>query len=150
MASWKQEYDAFKERKRARKLASRQENKCSSWPSVVMDKEKLRVVTNNMFDVLAVDDGATVSEAPENVVGSKPVKPAAAKLTGWATMAAKPAKPVTVPFESAAENTTAGNVLDFTREEMLEFDAELLEWDEERKSESMNGVSWGDEAAWAE
>lgn len=150
LASWKDEYEAFRERKRARRMASRQTTSEVTWPSLPMNKEKLRVVSNNMFDVLAVDEVTIAKETPEKVSGPKAVKPKAAKLTGWAAMAAKPAKPVAVPVAEQVETSTAVNILDFTTEEMSEFDAELLEWNEERKLDSMKGVSWGDEDAWAD
>ena len=173
LASWRDEYEAFMERKRARKLAIRQENKVKPWPSLEVNKEKLRVVTNNMFDVLAVEDDEEKASTVEvtEVVGPKPVKPKAVVMTGWAAMAAKPAKPAVL---AEAVETVKPAQTEVAEQKSVAFSVDQISWPSMRKDvaynssaesaedvmdeydgvwgsgEDMTGVAWGDEDAWAD
>ena len=165
LAAWKQEYDAFKQRKRERRLASRQQDaEAVVWPSLASDKPKTKVVSNNMFDLLTVDEPRTKQEA-KKVLVPKPVKVKAAKLTGWAAMAAKPAeaakpamaaksaiaskpaeaaeiKAVKAPMETGCDAWPS-----LTDDEYGETDNNSVVYSSWK---SMEGVSWGDEEAWGE
>ena len=98
------------------------------------------MVSNNMFDVLNVDEVVSSTlETTEVVVGPKPTKPKAAKLQGWAAMAAKPAKIAPVRVVQAAPVVT--------KERSPSPEPYEMEWP---TMTDMTGVSWGDEDAWAD
>jgi len=140
LASWKEEFEAFKKRKRERKQAARKAVEVPDWPSVSNVKETRKVVSNNMFDVLGVDEvTSSTTETVEVVVGPKPTKPKAAKLKGWAAMAAKPAQIAPVKVVQVAPVVT--------KERSPSPEPYEMEWP---TMTDMTGVSWGDEDAWAD
>ena len=162
LASWKDEYEAFKQRKRERRMASRKATEVVVWPSLPTEKAKSKVVSNNMFDVLFVDDGTSKKKAEvEKVVGPKQMKPKKAQLTGWAAMAAKPAQTKqTQPKQTQPKQTqeqTKQVVDEFVLKEYDAWPSVNGETDDNNEDErvystwkSMEGVSWGDEDAWAD
>ena len=163
LASWKEEYEAFKQRKRERRMASRKTTEAVVWPSLKLNKEKLRVVSNNMFDVLAVDEVTASNKEVEKVSCVKPAKVKKAKLTGWAAIAAKPAQvqaKQTQAKQTQAKQTQAKQTQGLDRFVLKEYDAWPSvngEMDDNNVDErvysswkTMEGVSWGDEDAWAD
>ena len=127
---WKEEFDAFKQRKHNRKQAAWKEKDVFDWPSVSNVKETRKVVSKNMFDVLDLDEGTAPEEPTRHVLGPKPTKPKGSKLQGWAAMAAKPAQ-VAPAVVATTERSNSPEPYE-------------IGWP------SMSGVSWGDEDAWAD
>ena len=157
LASWKDEYEAFKQRKRERRMASRKATEEVVWPSLPTEKAKSKVVSNNMFDVLFVDEGTSKKKAEvEKVVGPKQMKPKKTQLTGWAAMAAKPAQAKqTQPKQTQTKQTQAkAQTMDTECDAWPSMNGESNENNEDERVystwKSMEGVSWGDEDAWAE
>jgi len=136
---WQEEFDAFKKRRRERKQAARKAVEVPDWPSVTNVKETRKVVSNNMFDVLGVDEVASSTPETTEVVGPKPTKPKAAKLQGWAAMAAKPAQIAAVRVVQAAPVVT--------KDRSPSPEPYEMRWP---TMTDMTGVSWGDEDAWAD
>ena len=176
LASWKEEYEAFKQRKRERRMASRKTTEAVVWPSLKLNKEKLRVVSNNMFDVLAVDEVTASNKEVEKESSVKPAKVKTAKLTGWAAMAAKPAqtqakqtqakqtqakptqaKPTQAKPTQANDGEAEQGLDRFVLKEYDAWPSVNGETDDNNVDErvysswkTMEGVSWGDEDAWAD
>ena len=109
-------------------------------------------MSNNMFDLLTVDEPTTKQEA-KNVLVPKPVKVKASKLTGWAAMAAKPAEvakatmPAKVAEVKAPMETGCDAWPSLTDDEYGESENNSVVYSFWK---SMEGVSWGDEEAWGE
>ena len=83
LADWKEEYEAFKERKARRKNTQFRESEGGTfvWPSISNVEVKKKSTSSNPFDVLGVDE-----ESETKVVAV--VKPKKATLTGWSKVVA--------------------------------------------------------------
>ena len=99
LVDWKEEYDAFKERKKTRKYNQFKpsEDIGFAWPSISnMDMEK-KHTSSNPFEVLALDEPSVMDLVPV-------VKSTKKTLTGWSKVAAPSTYSDTRPWADMSDD----------------------------------------------